>query len=109
MHEVLTLEEAADYLRLPVETVEREAARGQIPGRCIEDTWRFLKSAIDEWLRDWERREELFELAARRVPDSREVLLEQAGALADDESLSELRDSIYTKRKRPETETEKGS
>jgi excisionase family DNA binding protein len=114
IHEVLTLEEAADYLRLPVETIEREAARGRIPGRRIEDTWRFLKSAIDEWLRDWESRGELFqgqpdELDARRVPDSREVLLRQAGALGDDESLSELRDSIYAKRGRPETESEKGS
>ncbi|MEW6209367.1 MAG: helix-turn-helix domain-containing protein [Acidobacteriota bacterium] len=94
MHEVLTLEEAADYLRLPRETIEREAARGRIPGRRIEDTWRFLKAAIDEWLRS---------------QDSRQILLEQAGALADDETLGELLDSVYAKRKRPEIETEKGS
>jgi excisionase family DNA binding protein len=94
MHEVLTLEEAADYLRLQRETIEREAARGRIPGRRIEDSWRFLKAAIDEWLRS---------------QDSRQVLLEQAGALADDETLSELLGSIYAKRKRPETETENRS
>jgi excisionase family DNA binding protein len=49
--QVLTLEEVAGYLRLPKEVVERQAMKGQIPGRCIETTWRFLKTAIDEWLR----------------------------------------------------------
>jgi len=89
--EVLTLEEVANYLRLPKEMVERQAAHGQIPGRYIETTWRFLKGAIDEWLRS---------------QDSRTVLLQQAGALADDETLATLRAAIYTKRGRPEAEEE---
>src|SRR5207247_9873724 len=49
--EVLTLEEVADYLRVPKRAVERAVRRGDIPGRRIEDTWRFLRAAIDEWLR----------------------------------------------------------
>lgn len=85
--DVLTLEEAASYLRLPRETLEREAAQGHIPGRRIEDSWRFLKAAIDDWLRSH---------------DSRTLLLQQAGALADDDSLAELRADIYTRRGRPE-------
>jgi excisionase family DNA binding protein len=88
-HEVLTLEEAANYLRLPPETIARQAALGQIPGRKIEDTWRFLRAAIDDWLRSH---------------DSRALLLQQAGALADDESLAALRQSIYQARKRPEVD-----
>jgi len=87
--DVLTLEEVANYLRLPKETVERQAACGLIPGRQIEDTWRFLKAAIDIWLRGH---------------DSRTILLQQAGALASDETLSELRAAIYAERGRPETE-----
>jgi excisionase family DNA binding protein len=87
--DVLTLEEAADYLRLPKETIERQAAQGQIPGRRIEDTWRFLKAAIDDWLRSY---------------DSRTLLLQQAGALANDRTLHELRAKIYDERGRPETE-----
>ena len=87
--QVLTIDEVAAYLRLPKETVERQAAQGQIPGRCIEMTWRFLKAAIDEWLHS---------------QDSRTILLQQAGALADDETLPTLRKAIYTKRKRPEVE-----
>lgn len=88
---VLTLEEVANYLRLPVETVIRQAAQGQIPGRRIEDTWRFLKAAIDDWLRS---------------QDSRLRLLQQSGALADDETLPTLREEIYQARKRPKVEAD---
>jgi excisionase family DNA binding protein len=88
---VLTLEEVAGYLRLPPDVVAREAARGQIPGRKVEDTWRFLRTAVDDWLRTF---------------DARTVLLQQAGALAEDESLTTLRDSIYRARRRPETESD---
>ena len=87
--DILTLEEAAAYLRLPTETIARQAAHGQIPGRRIEDTWRFLKAAIDDWLRS---------------QDARALLLQQAGALADDESLTVLRQRVYKARKRPETD-----
>ena len=85
--DVLTADEVAHYLRVSEETVVRQAANGQIPGRRIEDTWRFLKSAIDEGLRSH---------------GSRDVLLQQAGALADDDYLAELRASIYRERGRPE-------
>ena len=89
--DVLTLDEAARYLRIPQETIERQAARGQIPGRRIEDTWRFLRSAIDQWL---------------SAQDSRTILLQQAGTLADHDSLPAQRAGIYGERGRPETEDE---
>jgi excisionase family DNA binding protein len=88
--DVLTLDEVANYLRLPKETVERQAVRGSIPGRRIEESWRFLKKAIDSWLQNH---------------DSRAILLYQAGALVDDETLAELRKKIYADRGRPETST----
>ena len=89
--EVLTLEEVADYLRVSVEVVERQASQGQVPGRKIEDSWRFLKSAIDDWLRSQDRR-------AR--------ILQMAGAFADDENMEKLRTEIYQQRGRPEIETD---
>jgi excisionase family DNA binding protein len=92
--EVLTLEEVANYLRLSKETIERQASQGQIPGRRIEDTWRFLKAAIDDWLRSH---------------DSRTILLQQAGVLAADETLPDLRATIYAARGRPEAEEGAGS
>jgi excisionase family DNA binding protein len=87
--DVLTLEEAANYLKLSSETIEREAAQGNIPGRQIGDSWRFLKSAIDEWLRG---------------RDNRAVLLRQAGALKDDPYADELLKMIYEWRGRPEVD-----
>lgn len=89
--DVLTLEEVAAYLRLPPEIILRQATQGQLPGRKIEDTWRFLKAAIDDWLQS---------------QGSRNVLLQQAGALADDESLADLRSTIYQARGRSEVDEE---
>lgn len=86
---VLTVEEVAAYLRLPPETILQQAAQGALPGRQIADTWRFLRAAIDDWLRQ---------------QDSRTILLQQAGALADDPSLADLRTRIYAARNRPEGE-----
>jgi excisionase family DNA binding protein len=89
LQDVLTLDEVAQYLRLPKETIERQAIQGKIPGRRIEETWRFLRKATDQWLQSH---------------DSRDVFLYQAGSLADDETLAELRASIYAERGRSEVE-----
>ena len=67
--------------------IERQAAQEQIPGRRIEDSWRLLKAAIDDWLRSH---------------DSRAILLQQAGVLADDNTLAELRAAVCAARGRPE-------
>ncbi len=91
--DVLTLEEASDYLRLSIETVANLALKGNIPGRKIENDWRFLRSAIDDWL---------------RAKNSSSVLLSQAGILADDDSLTQLRASIYQARERPEIDDNLG-
>jgi excisionase family DNA binding protein len=83
--DVLTLEEASGYLRLSIETVASQALKGNIPGRKIENDWRFLKSAIDDWLRS---------------KSSSSILLAQAGALADDDEIDRLTASIYQARDR---------
>lgn len=88
---VLTIEELADYLKLSPETVLLQATQGRLPGRKIADNWRFLKDAIDDWLRS---------------QDTRTIFLQQAGALADDESLDELCAQIYQSRGRSEVESE---
>jgi hypothetical protein len=76
---VLTLEETAAYLRLSPEVVAQEAIAGNIPGQQIDHTWRFLKSAIDDWL---------------RCRDQRSILLRQAGVFANDETLTLLQENI---------------
>ena len=78
--EVLTLEEAARYLRLPENDVEELPLQGLIPIRCVKREWYFLRVALDEWLRG---------------PSDKALLLQQAGARADDQFLPQLRRSIY--------------
>jgi len=48
--EVLTLEEAAALLRLPVEAVRASAVAGDLPGRAFGDEWRFSRAALLSWL-----------------------------------------------------------
>src|SRR3954447_15986708 len=90
--DVLTLADAAEYLRLPEETLARQAAQGTIPGQQVDDVWRFLKLALDDWL-------------SRQ--DRRALLLQQAGARADDASLPALMAAIYKARRRSEEDATK--
>ena len=88
--DVLTIEEVAEFLRLPEDTVRHYAASLMIPGRQIGDQWRFSRRALEEWLRG---------------PSGKQAMLSQAGAFADDkEDMEQLRASIYRDRGRPEVE-----
>lgn len=49
-HSVMTLREAASYLRLNAPALERMATDGEIPAFSIEGRWRFPKATLDEWL-----------------------------------------------------------
>jgi excisionase family DNA binding protein len=50
--EVLTLEEAAALLRLPIDAVRDRAFSGDLPGRAFGDEWRFSRAALLAWLAD---------------------------------------------------------
>ena len=53
--EVLTLAEAAKYLRLDSAELEKLALRKVVPGRRIGTQWRFNRAALLAWLNgDWE-------------------------------------------------------
>lgn len=49
-HSVMTLREAAGYLRVPMATLESMALQHEVPAFQVEGRWRFPKAAIDEWL-----------------------------------------------------------
>lgn len=87
--EVITLEEAAIWLRVSAETILKLAERRELPGRQVDSEWRFFKPALEDWLRGG---------------SGKAALLLQAGAFADDDSLPELLDHIYQQRGRPECE-----
>lgn len=75
-----------DVAALTPKAAKRYVARGQTPRRrgrkCL-----FNRPSVEEWL---------------SKHDGRAVLLKQAGAFADDESMPELLAGIYARRGRPE-------
>lgn len=50
--EVLTIQDVADYLRLPVSTAYRLAERHELPGHKVGRQWRFHRTILDDWFRD---------------------------------------------------------
>jgi len=91
---VLTLAEAAAYLRLPeVEVVGLVHSQG-LPGRRIASEWRFLKAAIEQWLATasppWEAR--------------KAAILKLAGKCKEDPDLEQIVEDAYRRRGRPITE-----
>src|SRR3954454_10533223 len=48
--DVLTLAEAASYLRVPEEELLRLAEAREVPAQRIGGDWRFLKRALGHWL-----------------------------------------------------------
>jgi len=95
--EVLTLAEAAAYLRVPESTLQSLAAEDMVPVRKVGKEWRFLAAALQDWLRgDFAQRE--------RVKSSRQRILALAGIWKDDPALPRLVEEIYQQRGRPITE-----
>jgi len=47
---VLTVDELAEYLKVPKSTLYKLAQEGKVPGQKVGRHWRFRKEAIDRWL-----------------------------------------------------------
>lgn len=54
--EVLTAEEAAEFLGFKVYTIREKVKAGEIPGRKVGKEWRFTRSALLDWINDGVRR-----------------------------------------------------
>ncbi|MGO9115661.1 MAG: helix-turn-helix domain-containing protein [Thermoguttaceae bacterium] len=87
--DVLTLAEAAAYLRVSETEIVEMMRRQGLPGRKIGNEWRFLKAGIQEWL---------------RLPEKENFWWKQFGALKDDPYLGAILEQIYRDRGRPATE-----
>jgi hypothetical protein len=92
--EVLTLAEAAAYLRLPEQKVIAAVSSEGLPGRSIDGEWRFLKSAIQRWL----------SVSPPPPEKLNAAMLAMAGAWKDDPHLEDMVEEIYRRRGRPITE-----
>ena len=64
--EILTPQEAAEFLRVPLLTVQRQAKAGRLPGRRIGKEWRFSRTVLIEWMASGPDRHDL-ELYNRRA------------------------------------------
>jgi excisionase family DNA binding protein len=69
--EMMTTEQAGEYLKLPADEVERLVAEGSLPAARIgEDHWRIPEAVLNEWLRS----SAYGNLAATRRLDGRRAL-----------------------------------
>jgi excisionase family DNA binding protein len=89
--EVLTLEEAASYFRVPADAVLRMIDAEGLPARRFGADWRFYKVALQAWLG-----------AAR----PKRGILNHIGRIEDDPYAQEMLREIYARRGRPEYEPE---
>jgi excisionase family DNA binding protein len=48
--QVITIEEASKYLRIPLSSLYKLAQDGKIPCQKVGRHWRFRKETIDRWL-----------------------------------------------------------
>src|SRR5215471_18352358 len=81
---ILTLGEAAAYLRLPENEVLRMVHEQGLHGRQVGTEWRFLMSAIDDWLR-----------TGPQPLSNKEAWLALAGAWKDDPTVDDLLEEIH--------------
>jgi len=91
--DVLTLAEAAAYLRVPEAELLRMAQGQSLPARQVGNDWRFLKAALQDWLR-----------SPQTSVSKKEFWDAQIGALQNDPDVEEMLKEIYKQRGRPEVE-----
>jgi excisionase family DNA binding protein len=92
--EVLTLADAAAYLRLSETEVVGLVHSQGLPGRCIASEWRFLKAAVQHWL-----------AAASPTWETRKAaILELAGKYKEDPDLEKIVEEAYRRRGRQSSE-----
>ncbi len=91
--DVLTLAEAATYLRTSLDEVIRLVREQGLPGRRVGEDYRFLKAAVQDWLR-----------APPSAAGKQEFWQTHFGALKGDPHLEEMLQEIYRQRDRPEAQ-----
>jgi excisionase family DNA binding protein len=88
--DVLTLAEAASYLRVTEQDILRLVQKQGLPGREVGNDWRFLSSSIQDWL------------GRPEVPSQTRFWQTHFGALKDDPYLKDIVREVYRGRGRPE-------
>jgi excisionase family DNA binding protein len=89
--DVFTLAEAAAYLRLPEQDVLRMINEQGLPARQVGTDWRFLKTAIQQWL----------SAGSSTAEQRKAAQLALAGKYKDDPDLMRICEEAYRQRGRP--------
>jgi excisionase family DNA binding protein len=92
--EVLTLAEAAAYLRVGEAEVLRSVHEQGLPARQLGAEWRFSRAALQDWLG----------AGTSSLQANKQAWLAQAGAFKDDPDLEQIVEDAYRRRGRPITE-----
>ncbi len=51
-HEIMTLKEVAEFLKVAEKTVYRLAQDGKVPAFKVGGSWRFRRSDLDAWIQN---------------------------------------------------------
>ena len=86
--EVLTLEEAASYLRVPTDVILPMIEADGLPARQFGADWRFYKVALQAWL---------------GAAPAKRGILNHIGRIKEDPYADKMLREIYARRRRPET------
>ena len=93
-HTVLTLQEAARFVRVSDKTLRELARSGKLPAQKVGREWRFLKSALEDWLA---RREPADAVAAPQVQYELSLAEHRSPAARADTSEAGFGDTAFTK------------
>jgi excisionase family DNA binding protein len=123
LEEVLTLAEAASFLRVEEDELLGQLENREIPGQHVGKEWRLSKKALLDWLRfgrEYRKRpwfldhpilEELLYMLEKRLldrlavekrtptPGSKQAVLRHAGVFKDEKDLPEILSEIESRRK----------
>lgn len=83
MHEIMTIEEVAAYIRVSERTVYDWAQKGELPGGKLGTTWRFKRADIEKWVNDRLSQEAAPKAPAKKAATASFVLTPERIVLLD--------------------------
>lgn len=114
MHEFMTVQEVADYLRVSERTVYDWASKGQIPCGKFGATWRFKRDQIEQWINGKLNKEDesrpltisnilspkrISFLSAATKQQALEQLIDLISTSSAIENIDELRQAVFEREK----------
>jgi hypothetical protein len=96
--EILTLPEAAGFLRVSEEGLRADAINGKVPGRLVAGEWRFSRVALLNWLGQSGTNSPK-EGTDSQLRSSKEKIRALIGVWKDDPTVDAMVEEIYRQRK----------